>query len=96
LEPKNNIIVVVVDDPFLTSASNSSKIINAGFVARALSKTSRTFCSLAPIYFDNSSGPFTVITLNLDSYEIARAIKVFPHPVGPYNIAPPQIRSPHF
>jgi hypothetical protein len=52
--------VTPVEPEFLfgTIASNSSKKTILGFTANALSKTSLTAYSLAPIYLFNNSGPF--------------------------------------
>ncbi len=56
-----------------------------GLAFEALINNSRTFCSLLPIYLLKSSGPFTLIKLNLLSLARADAMRVFPHPDGPYN-----------
>lgn len=66
-----------------TRESNSSKKRIDGFWFWALSKSSLTFYSLAPIYLFKSSGPLTLIKLMLNLFAIAAAIYVLPQPGGP-------------
>lgn len=51
-------------------------------------KISLTACSLAPIYFESNSGPFTDINLIPHCLAAAAAKTVFPDPGGPYNSNP--------
>ena len=69
-------------------ASSSSKKMTQGAEFLALRKTCLTAFSLSPTYIFRSSGPFTDMKLMPDSFAIALANKVFPHPGGPANRIP--------
>lgn len=68
--------------------SNSSKNKIHGLAAWALSKSSRTLCSEAPIYLFKISGPLMEIKFNPHWPAIALANNVLPHPGYPYSKIP--------
>ena len=63
--------------------SNSSKNSTHGLAALALSKSSLTDFSLAPIYLFNSSGPLMLIKFKPHSFTAVEASSVFPQPGYP-------------
>lgn len=48
----------------------------------------RTACSLAPMYFDNNSGPLTAMSRISHCRAAAPTSSVLPTPGGPYNNIP--------
>mmetsp|Transcript_23621 Transcript_23621/g.57338 ORF Transcript_23621/g.57338 Transcript_23621/m.57338 type:complete len:299 (-) Transcript_23621:1300-2196(-) len=80
----------------LAIESISSKKRMQGAAPRALAKRSRTLLSDSPIHMLRSSGPLTEMKFVLASFAMALAIRVLPHPEGPYSKTPLEGFMPNF